>query len=50
MSTHTASAAVLPTTVDRAAAVNIWQWPGILGRLLRVNQPQTVNPTAVSRA
>ena len=39
MSTYTASPGVLPTTVDGAAAVNIWHWRGILGRLLRVNQP-----------
>jgi len=37
MSTHTASAAVLPTTANGAAALNIWKWPGILGRLLRAN-------------
>ena len=36
MSPYTASAAVLPTTVHGAAAVNIWQWRGLLGRLLRV--------------
>jgi hypothetical protein len=45
MSTHTASAAVLPTTVDGAAAVNIWQWRGILGRLLRVNREPSSPPT-----
>ena len=46
MSAHTASSAVLPTSVD-GAAVNIWQWPGILGRLLRVNQTAGTRPAGV---
>jgi hypothetical protein len=36
---HTSADNVLPTTAVGAAAVNIWQWHGILGRLLRVNHP-----------
>jgi hypothetical protein len=36
---QTASATVLPTAANGAAAHNIWQWQGILGQLLRVNYP-----------
>jgi hypothetical protein len=37
---HTSAENVLPTTAVGAAAVNIWQWHGILGRLLRVNHAE----------